>query len=137
MIYELTPHSGATNGTIIKSKAGIYFDFNPPIMTNELENTLTNNIPACIITGINDAIYSQFITIYPNPNSGSFNIKLKDQDKEVSIEIYDLFGRKIKDVDVPPSESSFPVDMNVPNGIYLVKVKIGGVFYNERVSIGR
>lgn len=42
VIYEIMPDSSAAFGTQIKNKAAIYFDFNLPIITNEVVNAVSN-----------------------------------------------------------------------------------------------
>lgn len=42
VIFEVKPLSGLTNGTQIKNDVGIYFDFNPPVYTNTVLNTIND-----------------------------------------------------------------------------------------------
>ncbi|MCW3103133.1 MAG: hypothetical protein JWO09_1573 [Bacteroidetes bacterium] len=42
VIYEVMPVAGLSNATQIRNKAGIYFDFNPPVYTNEVLNTISD-----------------------------------------------------------------------------------------------
>jgi uncharacterized repeat protein (TIGR01451 family) len=39
-IYEIDPLENLTNGSIISNKAAIYFDYNPAVITNSVENTI-------------------------------------------------------------------------------------------------
>lgn len=43
--YSIQPKDGLDENTIIKNTASIYFDFNPPIVTNTTQNTLVECIP--------------------------------------------------------------------------------------------
>lgn len=41
VIFEIKPKSTAANGAIVTGRAGIYFDYNQPVFTNEIKNTLS------------------------------------------------------------------------------------------------
>jgi len=43
--YMILPKNGLAENTIIKNSSGIYFDLNPPILTNTVQNILVNKIP--------------------------------------------------------------------------------------------
>ena len=45
IIFEIDPHPGLPDGTRIENEAGIFFDFNAPVITNTVFNTLSSNIP--------------------------------------------------------------------------------------------
>ncbi len=66
--------------------------------------------------------------IFPNPNNGSFNIKLKsNSDKDINVQIYDIRGRSIFNNSYV-SSTDFNQEINLNNaqsGVYLVKVSNG------------
>lgn len=43
--YTITPKEGLDENTIIENTASIYFDFNPPIVTNTTKNTMVSCLP--------------------------------------------------------------------------------------------
>ncbi|MBV6655966.1 MAG: VCBS repeat-containing protein, partial [Mameliella sp.] len=43
--FEIEALPGLDEQTIIENTAGIYFDFNPPIITNTVENTMVSELP--------------------------------------------------------------------------------------------
>lgn len=45
IIFEVLPLSSASNGTIAENNASIFFDYNLPVLTNTVSNTLVNTIP--------------------------------------------------------------------------------------------
>jgi hypothetical protein len=136
IIFEVMPKAAVNNGTIVSGNAGIYFDFNPPVFTNEVSNTLTNLIPACV-AGIPNPNYINPVTIYPNPNGGSFTLGIENPEKDIAIDVYNLIGEKIGWVESIPSQSHFHVDLNLSNGIYLVKVRNGERIYSKRVIVAK
>src|SRR5690606_40335987 len=59
------------------------------------------------------------VTIYPNPVKDV--LYFKTQQKIESIELYDIVGQKIKQID----PKSLSIDLKTePNGIYIVKIKL-------------
>lgn len=77
------------------------------------------------------------IIIYPNPNSGNFTIEIDNPEKDISVEVYNLIGEKIKTIETVTSQSQYSVDLNLANGIYVVKVRNGGMVYNQKVNIAK
>jgi len=66
--------------------------------------------------------------IFPNPNNGSFNIKLQsNSDKDINVQVYDIRGRSIFNNSYA-SSTDFNQEINLNNaqsGVYLVKVSNG------------
>lgn len=108
-------------GTVIENQAGIYFDFNLPIITNNLVNTI--EIPLAIA----DPVFDGFVSVYPNPNEGemSLDIYLYSAD-ELSIELLDINGKVLKQI----AESAYGTGSHeiqltltdLPDGLYFVRV---------------
>ncbi len=71
-------------------------------------------------------------TVYPNPNTGQFNINLGEDNELAWIQVYDLMGKEV--FAAQATEVIQQVDIsNQPKGIYLVKVTIGDKVFNEKV----
>ena len=49
IVFQLTPYSGLIDGSIIENRAYIYFDLNPPVITNTTSNTMVEELPGTII----------------------------------------------------------------------------------------
>ena len=63
------------------------------------------------------------LTIYPNPNNGSFVAELDHPVEEALLEILDLTGRRI--VQIPVSHSRIEIDQSsLPEGVYFIRVLI-------------
>jgi len=43
--YKINPKIGLTENTTIENTASIYFDFNPPIVTNTIQNVMVSELP--------------------------------------------------------------------------------------------
>ena len=86
--FYIKPIANLPEGTQIHNKTAIYFDFNQPVPTNAVINTLNDSITGIPIT----ANYS--IILYPNPATTQLFIKTENI-QPVSITVYDVDGRKI------------------------------------------
>jgi len=74
-------------GTVITNNAAIYFDFNPPIITNTVINTI------CEPTLIIENITKEYLKIYPNPANDILNIESSLQIEELNL--IDITGKKV------------------------------------------
>lgn len=73
--------------------------------------------------------------LYPNPNNGVFKLKLSNHNSNAEVEVYDILGNLIlKRINIKGEGSSFDLS-NQPKGIYLIKVKIGGIVFNKKLII--
>ncbi|MCD6366273.1 MAG: T9SS type A sorting domain-containing protein, partial [Bacteroidales bacterium] len=102
-------------GTVIRNKADIYFDYNSPVTTNTVVNTITDSV-----VNIEEQMVISDILLYPNPSSSAIWIR-SDFVKDISAyTIYDLTGRIIirnRQVNTP--------EINVEtltNGIYFIEI---------------
>jgi hypothetical protein len=90
VVFEIEPFSFVSNNAIVKNRAYIYFDFNPPIITNTVRNRLVNVIPECTISGISNNAKEKEVLIYPNPANDIIAIKCSF--KVNKIEILNCWG---------------------------------------------
>lgn len=96
--------------------------------------TGTCNAPSNTSGNLQPVINDVF-SIYPNPNSGIFHIKLENRVKEINIEVYNLIGEVVFSIK-EPNTRTISVDLkNQPKGIYIVKIisEIGIV--NKKIII--
>ncbi|MBY8963250.1 choice-of-anchor J domain-containing protein [Flavobacterium sp. D11R37] len=85
--YRIKPQSTVVLGDIFYNGAGIFFDFNEPVITNTAETEIVAET-----SGLTDALQNK-VSIYPNPVVNYLNINT-DGSELYTITIYDLNGRK-------------------------------------------
>lgn len=74
--------------------------------------------------GINESVNSIAIAVYPNPTSGSLNVKTNT--KNCIFEVYDIIGKKVFSQRLNESETK--VELNsFNNGTYLYKIVQDGL----------
>ncbi len=80
------------------------------------------------------------LSIYPNPNSGRFNVDFKtDNLQDVKLQVMDIQGRVIQTEQLGEVTGNYvhPVELNgIASGVYLVKITAGShVISVERITI--
>ncbi|WP_178988169.1 T9SS type A sorting domain-containing protein [Winogradskyella schleiferi] len=113
--YKIKPKSDVVVGDIFSNTAAIYFDFNPPIITN----TATTEIVSTL--SITD-FETDLVKLYPNPVNSALTINSKSVIDSISI--YDVNGRRLRTI----SEHSDIITLNVSGlvkGLYFLEVKSG------------
>lgn len=114
--FKIKPTAGFALGDIIPNKAFIYFDYNPPIITNEFQTEFVQSLKTT------DFDSSNFV-LYPNPTNSNINVSLLNSSEAInSLEIYDLLGKKIKEV-LNSSSNNVNIDVSdLSKGVYLVQI---------------
>jgi hypothetical protein len=121
-------------GTEIENTAYIYFDFNPPIVTNTTRNTLYDPT-----LGIQHVSSIQF-GLQPNPTNDRSRVVLKlDEVSDVQLTVMDISGRLIssKNMGVLASgEHQWTLD-SLPSGSYLIRIQAGNKVLTRRLVVTR
>lgn len=129
--YRIKPKAYLPLGTQIKNTANIYFDYNPAIVTN----TTVNEFKAGGMITISESEANTVYTVYPNPGTGKYFIKLLEGTtiSAGTIEVYNLLGEMVLDSKVQSNIT--PIDLSQqPNGVYFVNLKTeNGVFVQKLI----
>ncbi|MEM6965234.1 MAG: T9SS type A sorting domain-containing protein [Bacteroidota bacterium] len=110
-------------GTEIKNQAAIYFDFNAPVITNELVNILTES--TSIFSPQKNQIQAAVI---PNITTGEFTLNyVLEKSSRVEIKIYNSNGILLKDFDLGEKSSgghqaAFDLKDSA-NGLHFILIK--------------
>ena len=117
--------------TQIKNHAYIYFDYNAPIKTNTVLNTIKY-----IGLGVDENILKNSnFSIYPNPNTGIFSLQFENLTGKALIEVYNITGQLVLSEKL--NNSLFKtIDLSKQaKGIYLVKVKTDSYSSSEKIVV--
>jgi hypothetical protein len=107
--------------SVIYNRAGIYFDFNPPIITNETWNTVGYYL--IIQTPINEEeeASEQPISIYPNPFFEQTTISVPHLKAQARIELVSSSGQLVHQQEV--LTNLFTLDVgHLPGGMYFYTI---------------
>jgi hypothetical protein len=108
--YKIKPQSNVVLGDVINAVAAIYFDFNPPIITNTASTVFVETLSVVDFEAAK-------VTVYPNPTQGILTVV-----SEIAIESIDLYNQlgqlvlSVKDTSV--------IDVaSLRQGVYLMTLK--------------
>ena len=120
--YKIRPLSNCVEGTIITNLADIYFDYNPAVPTNMVQN----QIP--LIIGVNDeTIISTRDRVIPNPVSqhATLTYAVPEQGKTL-IKLFDITGKEnitLLNQDLDAGEHRLTFDCkDLKSGIYFIRI---------------
>ncbi len=114
LAYTIYTKPGLTTGTIIKARAGIYFDDNPVVLTNETET----KIGCPTVVQVNNIAANKDILIYPNPTKELLFVSAAS--KSINrVEISNSIGQVIQQTNVTSNEIQLNV-ANISAGLYYV-----------------
>ncbi len=126
--FKILPKRDLANKTIIKNRAAIVFDFNLPVITNTVYNTIDFDLDQ------RSTAQSQFF-IYPNPAKDQVQLYLYHPNEDITykiensfsdgksqnikaIEVYDVMGKWLKNIEL---EGQTMLDIrDLKKGLYIV-----------------
>jgi uncharacterized repeat protein (TIGR01451 family) len=109
------------NGTVLENSAGIYFDFNAPIITNTSLHTINDGI---VFLDMTEPITTAMqLKVYPNPTQNHVTIEWA-KETAVTITVLNSLGQAV----LSQSTTDTPTQINLaplPAGIYYLSVYDG------------
>ena len=91
VIFEVAPHTALAVGTELRNRTGIYFDFNDPVITNTVSNTITDVLPGLDTVYLNESGCNSFsLNKRTYTRSGTFLQQLEGTDACDSIIVLNL-----------------------------------------------
>lgn len=109
-------------GDSFSNIAGIYFDFNAPIITNIETTTVENNLSI-------DDLNTIDIVVHPNPTSDYFTIGHQETLNIKSVDLFDISGKKVRQYSASASYNT----QDLSPGIYFIKIKTDQAEINNRI----
>lgn len=115
--FKVKPLPGYSVGDIISNTASIYFDFNPPIITNTFNTEFVAQL------AVSEFENSDFV-FYPNPVTDVVTVSLKNDTNEIaSVAVYDILGKLIFTQKSLNAITTQTIDLSaVSKGLYLIEV---------------
>ena len=90
--FSLKPKPGLPDMTEATNRGYIYFDYNPPIITNQVLNTYVTSVLGT--TEINNP-KNNFV-LFPNPFLTSSTLRFSTPVLNATLIVYDVLGKEIK-----------------------------------------
>lgn len=130
--YKIEQKAQNPVGVIIYNHAGIYFDANPAIITNQTWHTVGENFITIKVGKSNDNAIK--VSVAPNPFSYETTFEIEGEAyNTLQLKVYDLTGRVITQQQIQEDTKINLSRQNIASGIYLYEL-IGN---NEQINRGR
>lgn len=109
-------------GSTISNRAGIYFDFNEPIITNATRHQIGINFIDIISTDYAPAFSPNVVRVYPNPFHDALTLELSEEVSDsATFILLDVNGRQIWKDTVGPGRNTLKPPV-LPKGVYFFQV---------------
>lgn len=123
--YRIEQKANNPMGTIINNSAAIYFDFNPPIITNTTWHTIGEDFVNVILldqtTLLDEAIE---VNVYPNPFKEMTTLEVKGKDyKKLEMSVLDVTGRVVKTIASTEQNRIQLSRSGMTQGVYFYQLK--------------
>ncbi|MCC6726036.1 MAG: T9SS type A sorting domain-containing protein [Saprospiraceae bacterium] len=118
--YTVLQKPNNPDGKKIRNRAGIYFDFNDPVMTNNTLHTI--GIPSA--SGTHETKSKPSLIVSPNPFSNEFKVKLDiaSAKGQLIFRILDSTGKILDNGVFTGNELNYR-NGKLPNGLYLIEIR--------------
>lgn len=121
--YRIEQNAGNVVGDVIYNEADIYFDFNPPIRTNETYHTIGENFVTVMLdqtTVLDEAVQ---VKVYPNPFTQNATIEVEGKDyNELQLTVYDVSGRVVLEKQAYSNNKIELSRGNLQSGVYFYQL---------------
>jgi|GEM_PF-5134346 len=123
--FTIDPIKDLEVGSTFSNDASIYFDRNPPILTNEVRHTISQDFISVLSSTLNLSSSSELI-LSPNPVSSQGVITLEIADQDIySYTLYDTEGKII----TGGTQSGRQINLAahaLSSGLYILRVDVEG-----------
>jgi hypothetical protein len=102
---------------------------------------LPTNHPLCVINSIEEVKLLSNISLFPNPNNGSFTVDMSQVTAtDASIMVVDLMGKVVANTNTFSTTANpiQTIDLNTAaNGIYFVRITANGVTATSKITVAK
>ncbi len=131
VVFTIHLKPNLADGTQIENMANIFFDHNPPVPTNTTLNTI-------LITGIEEMNLLSSVSVFPNPNNGSFSVYFPDEIQGiVNLQLMNMTGQLVYEREelVSGKNLVYIDQQNLAPGIYFLQTECNGSRKNMKVVV--
>lgn len=121
--FIISPKDNLEAGTVIENDAAIYFDFNDPIITDQIFHTIWDGNVFEIFTSTESITESGIeMIVFPNPFSKTATIQIDDSiNGEIHFQLYDVLGKLV--YEKTSYENQFEINPDpISAGIYFFTI---------------
>ena len=128
--FRIKQNPNLVKGTKIQNSAGIYFDFNPPIITNKTLHTIgVDEFTSPVLETFSQDLMN--VQVSPNPFTDKTHFKLEKPLAVLGeLEIFDLNGRSLQREFIKSQEFDFN-KKKLKSGMYIFKITENGLIIGQ------
>ena len=113
--FKIKPKADVEVGDVFSGVAAIYFDFNPPIITNTVTTTIVEPLNV-------EEFNPESINLFPNPAKD--NLEITSNQIITNLMLIDINGRVLKSIAI--SKRDYNLDISsLSKGVYFLEVESG------------
>ena len=117
--FKINQVPNLPHGTVIQNRAGIYFDFNAPVITEYAWNTIWDSTITSTPEGIVE-LEDLKVMVYPNPANETIHFTFKEEG-DYTIEIRNMLGQDVRSIIA--NKRTTPIDISaMTKGIYIYSI---------------
>lgn len=116
--FTVKKKSNMPVGSIISNKAYIYFDYNEPVITNTVADTIYEPNSIFSFRTTTDVI----VKAYPNPFCNATQIEVEGLNKKFDFDLYDVSGKLRREIKSVENNRLLLQRDNLPAGIYFFRI---------------
>jgi uncharacterized repeat protein (TIGR01451 family) len=131
--YRISPKENAPFGSYITNKADIYFDFNEPVLTNDVWHIINPDTHGTGTTEEKKNKSRSQLIVYPNPTNSIITIDTK-QFNDFTLRVFDLNGRLLELESIHGNKETVELSLQqYSNGLYFISLlnNTGERFYGK------
>ncbi|MEZ4958236.1 MAG: T9SS type A sorting domain-containing protein [Saprospiraceae bacterium] len=119
--FKISHRADLPLGTVIPNHAGIYFDFNPPIVTNTTQHKLGVDFLEIASPAKETLVPAEnALSVFPNPATQQAIVHLPVSCS--TLQIFDQHGRLVRSEQVDGQKAALLQRQTLPAGIYLLRL---------------
>jgi len=121
--FKITPRIETPVGTVITNQAGIYFDYNEPVITNETFHTIIEDHSELLVNTVSHPVISDIeISVIPNPFQSSCVFQIENHEvDQYQLTIFDATGKLIRKDSLSRSNLEFE-RKDLSSGLYFYRL---------------
>lgn len=136
--FRIQQKNNTPVGTVIYNQAAIFFDQNPPVMTNQTYHTIGQNF--IVFSGIESVLVPQVkVTVYPNPfeQYTTLNVEGETNYNNITLEVFDAMGRVMVKKQNQNNQQIILKRQDMSQGVYFYRLTADGLLLNSGKLIVR
>jgi hypothetical protein len=116
--FAIRPKAGLAEGTLIPNRAGIYFDYNPPVITNYAETRVGVSVSVRP-----EKSADNWVSFFPNPASMAIALQFSQSPGLTRVRIFDMQGRNCLDRPLETAGLTASLDLPpLPAAAYILEI---------------